>query len=141
EQEILARVAAHIDRSRRLSRARSAVDALLKAGLTVDAEGRITWQTSHVGPWLAKYCDEAPGERLPRVIDAWLEGVRAAVAAGLPPAQPSLAITRDGDRLNVSYVGQINPEESLLLMEVQEGTPAAALARAWGLTPREAEVL
>ncbi len=132
EEEVIARINAHIVRSRNLRRATSAVEALPRPSLTVDGSGNVTWLSERARALLP-----GPDWRLPPEVIRWLTRCRETDEE----TGRSLAFTHNGEDFRITYCDRVDPDESLLLLE---GTGAAAeerLAVAFRLTPREADVL
>lgn len=141
QEEALARIATHIRRSHTLMKAHRSIEACGKAGLTMDIDGNITWQTPHVRKWLQGYLgDDTNGYHWCR-LRAWLHGL----ATGRTPAREThkhFCIVQPQGRLNMHYAGEISKHEYLLLIDEQRSEASAKrLSETHGLTAREAEVL
>jgi len=134
EEEVLARIATHLARSRSLRRAHSTVEALPRASFTVDADGVLTWQSDRARGILP-VSGEPP--RLPFAVVDWL--ARCHQDAG--QSARSTTLTIDDRRVLVEYCGEVEGGEHLLFCEPADMTTGEPLARAFGLTPRESEVL
>ncbi len=134
EEEVLARIATHIARSRSLRRAHSTVEALPRASFTVDGDGVLTWQSERARGILPALGEPA---RLPHLLADWL--ARCREEAGLGARSTTLTIA--GRRVLVEYCGEVEGGEYLLFCEPADTATEEPLARAFGLTPRESEVL
>jgi DNA-binding NarL/FixJ family response regulator len=134
EEEVLARIATHIARSRSLRRAHSTVEAPPRASFTVDGDGVLTWQSDRARSILPILGEPA---RLPLVLVDWL--ARCREEAGLGTRSTTLTIA--GRRILVEYCGDVEGGEYLLFCEPADTATEEPLARAFGLTPRESEVL
>lgn len=133
-EEVLARIATHIARSRRLRRANSTVEALPRASLTVDVDGAITWLSERARDIVPTAF--ARGE-LPPTAAEWLSRCRHQD----PSAARSTTLTLGERRVLFEYCGQVEGDEVLLFCEPADEMTGASLTGAFGLTPREAEVL
>jgi DNA-binding CsgD family transcriptional regulator len=133
KEEVLARISTHISRSRELRRAEQTVEALPRPSMRVDADGGVTWMSGRAQ-------SIAPAEWWPRCLPQgvcdWLaqrrrgtEGVR------------TVTLEIGGQRFVIEYCGEVGAGEALVFFE-RAGAPAVEpLLLAFGLTPREAEVL
>lgn len=140
QQEVLARIAAHINRSRLLHKAQRSIDACGKAGATLDRRGNFTWQSPRARQWLDEYCAEG-GAVMRERLRSW---INSAVMGrfGQNEAAAHLCLSRDSARLNIHYAGEIPGGEYLLLLDEQRTeTSTRRLAETCHLTGREAEVL
>jgi len=127
--EVLARIAAHVRNARQVVSARQAVDAAGHAMLSVDARGQVRWQSPAAREWLRGWLN-AEGH-LPPVATAWLTR-----------REPdSLSIVVDGRRLGLSRLASDQTGTTLLVRKRASAPEPQALAAAFGLTHREAEVL
>lgn len=141
QEEALARIATHIRRSHTLMKAHRSIEACGKAGLTMDIDGNITWQTPHVREWLHEYLgDDTNGYGWCR-LRAWLHGL----ATSQTPARDAhkhFCVAQPQGRLNMYYAGEISSHEYLLLIDEQRADASIRkLAETHRLTAREAEVL
>jgi len=127
--EVLARIAAHVRNARQTVSARHAVDAAGHAMLSVDTLGHVRWQSPAAREWLRTWLD-AEG-RLPSMATAWL--VQREVDA--------LPVVADGRRLSLSRLASDLTGTTLLVRKRASAPEPPALAAAFGLTGREAEVL
>lgn len=142
QEEALARIATHIRRSHTLLKAHRSIEACGKAGLTMDIDGNITWQTPHVREWLRDYLgDDTNGYGWCR-LRAWLNGVVSRGTLQKDPNSKQFCVARAQGRLHMYYAGEIYSHEYLLLIDEQRAdTSARRLAETHGLTARESEVL
>ncbi len=137
--EVLARIAAHLERARHLQAARQAIDQLGRATMALDpATGAVLWQTPAARELLDLHLPGAVDEdgQL-TVLQGWLAFLRETRAApqplGLQVAQGMLQFTPRG---------QASGGEWLLSLRLEDGARNIAdLAQHFALTPREAEVL
>lgn len=132
EAEVLARIASHLERSRDLRRAHGTVEALPRPCLTVTPTGIVTTLSGRAREWLTPLC---PGARVDDELLSWLAGQRG----GAEPA-PLRRVDPAGE-LVFEYCGTLDDSEVLVMLDRLPASPAATLAAAWALTPREAEVL
>lgn len=133
EEEVLARIATHIARSKVMRRAHRTVEALPRASLTADARGAVTWQSSRAAE-LLRSCGT---DSLPDEVKEWVVACQRSVDG---PGR-SLKVTLGGRKVLIEYCGDIEGGESLLFCEAVDLAAEEPLARAFGLTPRESEVL
>ncbi len=141
-QEVLARIAAHMRNARQMKQARSALDAFGQATLVLRGEdGRLLWQTPLARRLLKAYFAGEQDTAPPRM-RAWLEEALRAAREG---REPPVVVSEPSRRLLASLhdPGQPGHEGEWLLVLREENHAAAgeALASAFGLTGREAEVL
>jgi len=127
--EVLARIAAHVRNARQTASARQALDAAGHAMLSVDAKGCVRWQSPAAREWLRGWLG-ADG-RLPPVAAAWLAR----------RDNEALPVVVDGRRLSLSRLASEGGGTTLLLRKRHGAPEPQALAAAFGLTGREAEVL
>ena len=152
--EVMARMGVHLQAARQAhqgakerQQARSALDAFGYATFTVRArDGRLMWQTPLARDLLRRHCGtEAPVT--PEPVLQWLR-------RHLPEAQkmvepPRLHINAGPRRLTFRLHRQIGDEDEageagdwlIVMEESSDGSGIEALAEAFGLTAREAEVL
>jgi DNA-binding response OmpR family regulator len=127
--EVLARIAAHVRNARQMVSARQAVDATGHAMLSIDALGRVRWQSPAAREWLRAWLD-AEG-RLPPVATAWLARHEA----------DALPVVADGRRLSLSRLASDRTGTTLLVRKRASAPEPHELSILFGLTSREAEVL
>jgi DNA-binding CsgD family transcriptional regulator len=141
--ELIARMRVHLANARLAQSARIALDTAGRFLLAANQAGRVLWST----PQAAKLLDEAFESAvaddfvLPVEVQLWLRG---RTSSGVGAAEESVAVpTRLGRaRLQLSYVGQIGPDELLLrLVEGDGASDELLLKQRLPVTAREAEVL
>lgn len=133
KEEVLARISTHISRSRELRRAEQTVEALPRPSMRVDADGFVTWMSGRAQSIAPS--DWRP-RRLPPGTCDWL-ALRRRGSEGARTA----AVELGGQRFVLEYCGEVAEDESLVFCE-RAGEPGVEpLLQAFGLTPREAEVL
>ena len=161
-REVMARMGVHLRQSRQSrqgalerSQARNALDAFGYATITVrPRDGRLLWQTPLARDLLQRYFGtEAPVTPAP--VLQWLERLlpefAAPPAAGQPLREPPrLTIDQGPRRLSFRLHQQIGDEDEaqgepgdwlIVMQETSDAAVLEALAQAFGLTAREAEVL
>lgn len=161
-REVMARMGVHLRQSRQSrqgalerSQARNALDAFGYATITVRArDGRLMWQTPLARDLLQRYFGtEAPVTPAP--VLQWLERLLPEFAAPPPAGQPlreppRLTIDQGPRRLSFRLHQQIGDEDEaqgepgdwlIVMQETSDAAVLEALAQAFGLTAREAEVL
>lgn len=141
-QEVLARIAAHMQNARQMKQARSALDAFGQATVAVRAvDGRLVWQTPLARKLLRDYFiiehDQAPPGLL-----SWIAEAQKAAAEN---REPPVLVADDTRRLlatlhDPSHLGH-EGEWLLVLREENHAAVIEALIAAFRLTTREAEVL
>ncbi len=142
--EVIARIQVHLANARLTRSAQIALDAAGRFLLAVDRAGRVLWSTPQATRLLEEA--DAPGAGLAAAVAAWIRR-STAEAAAFPPTSVTIPFGRAGERrLEVSYVGQVAPDELLLRLVAGQGageatTEAGLLREALKLTAREAEVL
>ena len=139
--EVIARIGVHLANARLTRSAQMALDAAGRFLLAADRAGRVLWST----PQATRLIELASGtssDTLPPAVTQWL---RACADNPLTARQASLttAFHRNGQhRLQVTYIGQVGPDEQLLrLVAEQDGSDEILLRERLALTTREAEVL
>ncbi|WP_374259770.1 response regulator [Zoogloea sp.] len=139
-QEVLARIAAHMQSARLMRQARSALDAFGQATLAVHPEtGRLVWQTPLARKLLADYFGSASDDAPPAVM-AWIAESSRARREGR--AFPPLTRSQGARRLVFTLHERAGEDEWLLaLREESDAAAIDALQAAFRLTTREAEVL
>ena len=140
QQEVLARIASHVNRSRMLHKAQRSIDACGKASATLDRNGNFTWQSPRARQWLNEYFAEG-GAGAKDLLRGWINNVIAGRYAQ-NEAGSHLTLSRSGSRLNIHYAGEVPGGERLVLLDEQRAdTSTRRLAESCRLTGREAEVL
>ncbi len=136
--ELIARMQVHLANARLGQSARNALDAAGRFLLAVNRAGRVLWSTPQASKLLGD-AFSADSVELPPELLQWLASVRERSAGGELPAAPAVG----GDRpFQLSYIGQIGPDEFLLrLVESNPASEEALLRQRFLLTAREADVL
>lgn len=139
-QEVLARIAAHMQNARQIKQARSALDAIGQATLAVrEADGHLIWQTPLARVLLNTYFN-IDNEQAPAQLLAWITDARRAAQDGRTP--PVLMSTETRRLFASLHSSQEREGEWLLhLHEESHAAILKALIAAFQLTMREAEVL
>ena len=161
-REVMARMGVHLRQSRQSrqgtlerSQARNALDAFGYATITVRArDGRLMWQTPLARDLLLRYFGtEAP--LTPAPVLQWLEHLLPEFGVPAPAGQPlreppRLTIDQGPRRLSFRLHQPVGDEEEasgepgdwlIVMQETSDAAVLEALALAFGLTAREAEVL
>lgn len=138
-QEVLARIAVHIQQARQLTQASSALDAFGQATLAIaSTSGKLVWQTALARHLLESYfglSDTAP--------PALLQWIAQAQSAYLNGQEPSALVYQTAGRRLLASLHQQTTEGEWLLVLREENHQASMLSlmQAFPLTQREAEVL
>ncbi|MEW6133135.1 MAG: response regulator transcription factor [Pseudomonadota bacterium] len=141
-QEVLARIAAHMQNARQMKQARTALDAFGQATVAVRAaDGRLLWQTPLARKLLRDYFG-VEHEQTPPRLSAW---IKEAQQAKLENREPPVLVADPSRRLlatlhDPSHLGH-EGEWLLVLREDNHASSIGALMNAFRLTLREAEVL
>lgn len=161
-REVMARMGVHLRTAHRVRQgarerhqARHALDAFGYATITVRArDGRLMWQTPLARDLLLRYCGtEAPAT--PAVVLQWLDRLLPELVvppvAGQPVREPPrLTLDQGPRRLTFRLHQRVGDEEDaqgepgdwlIVMQETSDAAVLEALALAFGLTAREAEVL
>jgi DNA-binding response OmpR family regulator/DNA-binding CsgD family transcriptional regulator len=158
-REVMARMGVHLRTARHVrqgaverSQARNALDAFGYATITVrERDGRLMWQTPLARDLLLRYCGtEAPAT--PPAVLQWLRRQLPLLAdAGQPPCEPPRLTLENGPRrLTFRLHQQVGDQEGeageggdwlIVMQETSDASVLEAIAHAFGLTAREAEVL
>ena len=139
-QEVLVRLATHLQSARQMKQARSALDAFGQATLALRArDGKLVWQTPLARTLLKTYFNTAEDETPPRLLE-WLAQAERSRNAGQEPH--ALLVTLGGGRLLATLHDQTGEQEWLLVLrEENDAAAIETLIAAFRLTGREAEVL
>jgi len=138
--EVIARIQVHLANARLTRSAQVALDTAGRFLLAVDSTGRVLWST----PQAARLLENAGGSSavLPAAATAWIQHLvrnpasRPATSIGIPFGPD------DECQIDVSYIGQVAPNELLLrLVAAQGANEVTLLQERLRLTAREAEVL
>jgi DNA-binding NarL/FixJ family response regulator len=141
-QEVLARIAAHMQNARQMKQARTALDAFGQATIAVRAaDGRLVWQTPLARKLLRDYF-AVEYEQVPPPLMAWIKDAQQAAAEG---REPPVLVADESRRLlatlhDPSAQGH-EGEWLLVLHEENHASTIEALMASFRLTMREAEVL
>lgn len=133
KEEVLARISTHISRSRALRHAEQTVEALPRPSMRVDADGQVTWMSGRAQSIAPP--DWRP-RRLPPGLCEWL-----ALRRRGSEAARTAAADLGGERFVLEYCGEVAEGEALVFCERVGAPGVEPLLQAFGLTPREAEVL
>ena len=139
-KEVLARIATHVQSSRLMRQARSALDAFGRATIAVALEkGRVDWQTPLARTLLHKYMYVENG-LAPENMLSWLRGAIEDIKAGNEVR--ALIITQGANRLIMTPFGQSADGEWLIVLhEESDAAQIETLMHSLKLTCRESEVL
>lgn len=136
--EVVARVGVHLANARLTRSAQVALDTSGRFLLAVNRAGRVLWSTPQAARLLA--AGQAEVAVLPASIRDWVADC-AANSAGPRPAQIQLVLA-PGQAVELSYIGQVSPDELLLrVVAATRSGEDTLLKERLGLTGREAEVL
>lgn len=139
--EVLARINAHIDSSRMMFQARSALDAFGQAAIAINLQsGKVLWQTPLAKRLLQSYFPNHSGTgAAPEEILAWAgQALGSAHVTGIQP----LCVIRAQGRLFFSFSSPQQGEEWLVVLrEESETANIQTLMSIFTLTQRESEVL
>lgn len=138
--EVLARIATHVQSSRLMSQARSALDAYGRATISVTLEnGRLDWQTPLARTLLHKYRVTENAVSMENML-SWLKRSATDLSAGTETLP--LAINRGASRLVLNLFERTSDGEYLVVLhEESDVAQIDALMLALKLTQRESEVL
>lgn len=131
--EMLARIAAHLGNARITAQAQQAVDATGHAMFSATSDGRVRWLSPSARDWLQPCLDAQGG--LPEAVVAWLQG------EGEAAQSERLRLVAGDAHLSLTRLAGEGPDLTLLLRRHASVPEPQALAQAFGLTTREAEVL
>ena len=149
-QEVLARMAVHMQSARQARQARNALDAFGHATMAIhvpDSPGTIgrapkakaVWQTPLARQLMHRYFALESGQ-VPDELLSWLRSQSDAAARGEEPKP--LTVTRDARQLVFSLQERTSDDDWLIVMrEVSDAAAVEALLQTFKLTMREAEVL
>lgn len=143
-REVLARIATHVQGARQARQARNALDAFGHASIAVRlGTSRIVWQTPLARRLMQAYFGNPETVAPPELVD-WVARHASHGAPGLPAGTqaPLWTVTQGAKRLSFALHEQSGDDEWLLVMrETSDEASLDALAQAFRLTAREAEVL
>lgn len=145
--EVLVRMSSHLQTSRQVHQARSALDAFGQAAIAVTPQdGKIIWQTPLARDWMKIYfadkigLTEARELITPPEVLHWIQTAYEADSAGqtLKP----LTIIQSAKRLTLSPADVSSDEQwMIVLREESDAAQIEALIHIFKLTKRESEVL
>ncbi len=139
--ELLARIRVHLANARLANSARAALDASGRYLLASNTAGGVLWCTPQTAKLLGLAFLDFHGEgyMLPSDVREWLQ---RRTRSELASDQVALSSSTSAIKLQLSYVGQIAPDEILLrLLEGEFEDDNLVLKRKLQLTQRESEVL
>jgi DNA-binding response OmpR family regulator len=139
--ELLARIRVHLANARLANSARAALDASGRYLLASNTAGGVLWCTPQTAKLLGLAFLDFHGEgyMLPSDVQEWLQ---RRTRSELASDQVALSSSTSAIKLQLSYVGQIAPDEILLrLLEGEFEDDNLILKRKLQLTQRESEVL
>jgi DNA-binding NarL/FixJ family response regulator len=139
--EVIARIRVHLANARLTRSAQIALDAAGRFLLAANREGRVLWSTPQASRLIGNSGDSAEVV-LPQAVIQWLRACADNPVAGRQ-AGLTAAFQDDGrNRLQVSYIGQVGPDEQLLRVAAEQTDGDEILLRErLAVTSREAEVL
>ena len=137
--QLFARMRVHLGNARRARSARKALDSTGRWIVACDRNGKIFWSTPQAAELRQRAGMRADQNAyLPWEIVAWLSETEGQNAAG----NESTRFSRNGHDMEFRLLSDDDNEEVLLrLVDRQRGTDEEQLAKAFGVTLREAEVL
>jgi DNA-binding CsgD family transcriptional regulator len=156
ERALLNRIYPHIVQAfrntaslRRLCRDVDELVALLEGPtsgvIVLAADGRVKRWSEQAKGWIAQYCRTsfpAETDRLPECFADWYRRQLAQVAQEtLLPSRDPLVVDKNGRQLTVQLIPDHFRDEHLLLLNEKRGDASWSALGAYGLTPRESEVL
>jgi DNA-binding response OmpR family regulator len=139
--ELLARIRVHLANARLANSARAALDASGRYLLATNTAGGVLWCTPQTAKLLGLAFVDFHGEGylLPSDVQEWLQ---RRARSEFAPDQVALSSSTNAIKLQLSYVGQVAPDEILLrLLEGEFEDDNLVLKRRLQLTQRESEVL
>ncbi|MBI1175698.1 MAG: response regulator [Sideroxydans sp.] len=141
-QEVLVRIAAHMQNARQIKQARTALDAYGQATIVVrETDGHLIWQTPGARKLLQEYFDD-DNAQIQQHLLPWIEKARQAT---LESRDPPVVVVKEASRLLASLQSLEDQghdgEWLVVLWEESHASVIAALVTAFHLTMREAEVL
>ena len=146
-REVIARIVAHTRTAREQRQARQALDAFGHATLVIRLhDGRLVWQTALARQMLETHF-ASDGRRAPATLLAWMQREVQRLGPldeGPVPGAPSVTLeaSHSGRRLRFTlHESTGDGAWMLVLREADDAAALEALALAFALTPREAEVL
>lgn len=117
------------------------LDSMRRAVILAGADGRIYWQSPLAREWLREFFpEERTAEQLPHLLSNWLKRMEKSAAAGRPAFSEFQPPAREDCRL-VVYCGKARSGGYVLALLRERTRLDVAATQAFGLTPREAEIL
>lgn len=137
--QLFARMRVHLGNARRARSARKALDSTGRWIVACDRNGKIFWSTPQAADLMQRAgLRSDQNAYLPWELVEWLSQAEAQAA----PRSDSLRFSRNGHDMEFRFLSDDGNEEILLrLVDRHRGTDEEQLAKAFGLTLREAEVL
>ena len=142
-EELLARIRVHLANARKTHGAQAALDVFGRFLMAADKRGRLLWCTPQTVKLVSGVLQDFTSEHylLPPKVRDWLTEC-ADQKAGVAGRDHLLSETGATAKVELSFIGQIGPDEFLLrLTEGDHGSDAGMLKRKLAVTQREAEVL
>ncbi len=139
--ELFARMRVHLANARRASSARRALDSTGRWIVACDHNGRILWSTQQASDLMQRAGIRSDQRAyLPWEVVEWLG--QASDQRSPAMREEAFRYSRNGQDLEFRTLSNVGGEEVLLrLVDRHRGTDEEQLAKAFGLTLREAEVL
>jgi DNA-binding NarL/FixJ family response regulator len=138
--EVVARVRVHLASARLIRSAYLALDRRARFLVAVTREGRVLWTTPQASLLIQK-AGGAPLEMLPSPVQAW----PCACMKGQPgprAAAATMKLNGDSESLQLTFIGQVGPDELLLrVVALRTDDEEVLLRNRLAVTSREAEVL
>jgi CheY-like chemotaxis protein/DNA-binding CsgD family transcriptional regulator len=142
--EVLARIDAHMQTSRLMRQARSALDAFGQAAIAITPQnGKIVWQTPLAREWMQRYFIndfKEPQPQTPAQILSWIKSLIDSGAAQ-EKINPLVIIQARGRLIFLPADIQSEEQWIILLREESDKAQIEGLMRLFNLTIRESEVL
>jgi DNA-binding response OmpR family regulator/DNA-binding CsgD family transcriptional regulator len=147
-QEVLARMAVHMQSARQARQARNALDAFGHATMAVhlsndQMSGRAVWQTPLARQLMQAYFGVSPGQ-VPEELLQWLREQSALAGTGreASPYTVTRPVEKEQRQLVFSLQERTSDDDWLMVMrEVSDAAVVESLVNAFKLTLKEAEVL
>lgn len=136
--QLFARMRVHLSNARRARSARRALDSTGRRIVSCNVNGRIHWSTPQAAELLERAGIRAEADAyMPLPVVSWL-----AETGSREPLTEVFRHSRNGVDIEFRIVGDTADGEILMrLIDRHRGTDEEQLAKAFGLSPREAEVL
>lgn len=139
--QLFARMRVHLGNAKRAKSTRKALNSTGRWIVACDRNGKVFWSTPQAADLMQRVGLRADqGAYLPWELVEWLSQVEGHPQA--TPGSDSLRFSRNGHDMEFRVLSDDGNEEILLrLVDRHRGTDEEQLAKAFGLTLREAEVL